>query len=540
MISTELLAQLAIGAQGSLYSEDDSARLDLIIARGSGHSTYPGMTVVEGDDVAFVVAALDRQALDRGEPARQQAGPEMKARSEARRKEMDPGSEAVAAARDAEDADPTTEAPTKGSKAEERHDFIRRGVSHAELRDHYRGEFESIRRRRPSRVDSKGGGAGNTPLMIEGAEYDQVWSWVFNRHLIYEDAGPGYPEYDLPPTGRKVPVKPPTLSTRIVGTSLRNVQFEAPLWVFRSYNNHDVVLTDNDWSPKSVQESTPEGPIQRSLLDQHVGYWEQNGSVEWARNWVENTGGHGHYSCYRPFTDSKAGASNRFYEESPTFELKDSYFVNTDMNPAWGSFSVQWFNPGDLVHPGTVVVDGFVWLGQWNFIRSQSSWDPIPYREDFKQEGYVGRSMNTNGCFVVHHYDFEKHVARAAAMGATNTHPTESFTLRNFLMRASFALMPVAAIRGVREVRIEDGAFHADERHISPRITIDDLDSIRTHSRAELVVVKNVLCTGLARIAIGAAAPDGSDILFPQDLVGKVATWRPGMASPDVQDLALK
>lgn len=428
------------------------------------------------------------------------------------------------------------EEPAAVNRAAERQELLAAGITYKGLRSHYRAEFERARVRRPNHVATGFDGRGNDPVIARSFTVDIGWTWAFNRHLIVS-ARESIPEANVKPgdANPSVPMVPPNPSTELVGLDLRYVLVPAQgLWLARLYNNGAMRVEDCDFSVQ-MKDGVHDGrEIPTTALIEHIVYSEGNGDFTWRRVWCENAGGHGLYHAYRPWPFAQYLPSNRFFEAPAHFLIEDAYFLDMDQNARRGSFALQLFNPGDVVHPGTVNIDGFVWAAEWPFARDNNRFNYVPFSPGMGKADVEGRRMTCMGALVVHHYDLELHVARAAKLGVPLRQPTDSFRLANFTIWAGFSDFPIGAIRGTREILIEDGAFHAHPEHDQPFLWIDDDAQVAAIAAAELVTVRNVLFTGTAAVRIRKAAPDGGDVTFPQDLVGKVATWRPGMAAPEV------
>ena len=363
--------------------------------------------------------------------------------------------------------------------------------------------------------------------------FDQVWQWTFNRHLITR-AALDIPLHDVPYSNGWVPVDPIPELSLYSNLELGDIHYPDAKWVIRSYNNYEVevsgctIVGGNELSTDNAFGT---------LLKEHFAYTETEGNYTYRNNLGENTGGHPAYNAYRPLPLPDYDASNRFFTKPTTYRIEDSVSINCDQGVGRGSFAKTLFNPGDFVHPGRVIMDGIGVYSQWDFIRSQSAWDPVPYDPAFEPGGIGSVNANAMGAFVVHHYDIAKHYARARAMGSTNTHPTESFELRNATIMKSFTPMPIGAIRGTKSILIEDTGIYADRRHKSPFIHIDDNEEIRNICPVESLVIRNVRFKG-AGVRVHLAG--GGHVDCPRDLVGKVAIWRPLTESFEVRDIDLR
>ena len=451
-----------------------------------------------------------------------------------------------------DDPPPPQSTPTVSS-ARERQDVIRGGVTYAQFRDHYRAEFEALRRVTPTKVNTDRESLRekrNRAFNVSPRIFDAKSQWTINRYasIGYD---PSYPEHnyapDRPTEGpydRKIPHRLPSgpdAGTELIGLTLRNVGDNTFAIAFL-HNNPKVLVEDCDFTSPSKTQRV-EGRFPGDVLFPSVAnaaiYAQTAGPYTWRRTWVENLGSHGSYFANRPWPwgggPAPSPPKNRFFKAPQTYLMEDSYFFNCDQHAAYGSFAVQWFNPGDFEHPGIVIMDGFVWGGQWPNAsdRSGSSYLPVPPGSN-RSDGQ-GMPFNTRGAFTVFHYSLPLHDGRRIAMGGPMRHPTDSFTLKNFSMWASWSEFPIARIDNTREISIKDGAFHAHPDHTAAKIFIDMEISQAKYGTAELVVVENVLMTGSAGIRIVGKGPGGADVEFPQDLVGKIATWRPGMATPEVR-----
>ena len=231
-------------------------------------------------------------------------------------------------------------------------------------------------------------------------------------------------------------------------------------WGIRRFNLGDVTVRDCDFT---------------GIPKEHGIYDDGAGHALYRGNTFKDLGGQAIQLAHRDQPFGQYGASNMPFTGRATYVLEDNHAVDTGLDASRSGFVWTFFDPGTHRHPASVVLRGCTSVQEWAQPRLAGG-------------GRVGadhpRAVRSPGGLVIQHYQHVRPDAPPA---------TELLVVDDCLFDHTASEMPIAAIRGVGLVIIEDSCFLA-RSHRNPVVDIDDLPDMPS---GRVVLQNNVSPAGM-------------------------------------------
>lgn len=213
-------------------------------------------------------------------------------------------------------------------------------------------------------------------------------------------------------------------------------------WGMRRFNLGDVTVVDCDFT---------------GIPKEHGIYDSLSGHGLYKGNTFKNLGGQGIQISYRDLPHAQYLADNLPFTGKATFILDDCHAVDCGLDASRSGFTWTFFDPGTTKFPGTVIVRNCTVVHAWPFSRTSGGQRVAPSHAD---------AMRAPGGLVLTQI---QHVNANA-----KTKPTETLVIDNCLFDLTLSGMPIASVRGVETILIEDSCFIARD-HRNPHFDVDDL-----------------------------------------------------------------
>ncbi len=212
-------------------------------------------------------------------------------------------------------------------------------------------------------------------------------------------------------------------------------------WGIRRFNMGDVTVRDCDFT---------------GIPKEHGIYDDVAGHALYRGNTFKELGGQAIQLAHRDQPQGQYGANNMPYTGRATYVLEDNHAVDTGLDASRSGFVWTFFDPGTHRHPASVVLRGCTSVQEWARPRLAGGG---------RVDADHPRAVRSPGGLVIQHYQHVRPDAPPA---------TELLVVDNCLFDHTASEMPIAAIRGVGLVIIEDSCFLA-RSHRNPVVDIDDL-----------------------------------------------------------------
>lgn len=214
-------------------------------------------------------------------------------------------------------------------------------------------------------------------------------------------------------------------------------------WGMRRYNLGDVTVVDCDFT---------DIPLEHGIYDSLAGH------ALYLGNTFKGLGGQAIQIAHRDRAYQQYGADNLPFRSPPLIVVEDCHAVDCGQHASRSGFTWTFFDPGTEENPGTLILRGCTSVHAWGFARTTggertSMDDP--------------RGIRSPGGLVVHH---TRPLSKDAPVGAA----TRAVVIDRCLFDHTGSTMPIAAIRGVETILIEDSCFIARD-HRRAVVDIDDI-----------------------------------------------------------------
>ena len=213
-------------------------------------------------------------------------------------------------------------------------------------------------------------------------------------------------------------------------------------WGMRRYNLGDVTVVDCDFT---------------GIPKEHGIYDNLGGHGLYLGNTFKNIGGQALQIAYRDRAYNQYQPDNLPYTGKTTIIVDDCHAVDCGLDPSRSAFTWTFFDPGTREFPATVILRNCTMVHAWARCRTAGG---KTVRESHPQ------AMRSPGGLMLTQI---QHVN-----GKARRKPTETLVVDNCLFDMSVSGMPVAAVRGVGTILIEDSCFIARD-HRNPHFDVDDL-----------------------------------------------------------------
>lgn len=225
-------------------------------------------------------------------------------------------------------------------------------------------------------------------------------------------------------------------------------------WGMRRYNLGDVTVTDCDFT---------------GIPKEHGIYDSLSGHALYRGNTFLGIGGQAIQLAHRAAPYAQYGADNLPYTAPPLIIVEDCHAVDVGLDASRSAFAWTFFDPGSYAHPGTVILRGSTLVSDWASTRTSGG--------EVVDPGHP-RALRSSGGLVLTHY--------ADAPDEPEGFPTRDLVVDACLFDLTMGEQPVAAVRGVETIHLEDSVFIARD-HRRPYFDVDDAGG----SRSGRVVIQN-------------------------------------------------
>ncbi|MEM6568826.1 MAG: hypothetical protein AAF957_10475 [Planctomycetota bacterium] len=212
-------------------------------------------------------------------------------------------------------------------------------------------------------------------------------------------------------------------------------------WGMRRYNLGDVTVVDCDFT---------DIPKEHGVYDNLAGHGLYQG------NTFYKLGGQALQIAYRDKPYNQYPPDNMPFTGKPTIVVDDCHAVDCGLDPSRSAFTWTFFDPGTKQFPGTVILRNCTSVHAWPFIR-EGNGQRVPANHP--------QAMRSPGGLVLTQYQHRS--------GNAKQPTTETLVVDNCLFDHTLSGMPVAAVRGVGTILIEDSCFLA-RNHRNPHFDVDD------------------------------------------------------------------
>ena len=225
-------------------------------------------------------------------------------------------------------------------------------------------------------------------------------------------------------------------------------------WGMRRYNLGDVTVTDCDFT---------------GIPKEHGIYDSLSGHALYRGNTFLGIGGQAIQLAHRAAPYAQYGADNLPYSAPPLIVVEDCHAVDVGLDASRSAFAWTFFDPGSYAHPGTVVVRGSTLVCACPSTRTSGGEVVGPEHP---------RALRSSGGLVLTHY--------ADVPDEPDGYPTRDLVIDACLFDLTMGEQPVAAVRGVETIHVEDSVFIARD-HRRPYFDVDDAGA----SGSGRVVIQN-------------------------------------------------
>jgi len=214
-------------------------------------------------------------------------------------------------------------------------------------------------------------------------------------------------------------------------------------WGMRRFNLGDVTVVDCDFT---------DIPLEHGVYDSLAGH------ALYLGNTFHRLGGQAIQIAHRDRAYQQYGADNLPFRSPPLIVVEDCHAVDCGRHPSRSGFTWTFFDPGTEENPGTLILRGCTSVHAWDFARTTGG-----ERTSLDDP----RGIRSPGGLVVHH---TRPLSKDAPVGAA----TRAVVIDRCLFDHTGSTMPIAAIRGVETILIEDSCFIARD-HRRAVVDIDDV-----------------------------------------------------------------
>jgi hypothetical protein len=212
-------------------------------------------------------------------------------------------------------------------------------------------------------------------------------------------------------------------------------------WGMRRYNLGDATVTDCDFTGI---------PKEHGIYDSLAGHGLYRGCT------FLDLGSQAIQLAYRDQPYQQYGADNMPLTGTQVIGIEDCHAVDCGNGGSRPSFAFTLFDPGTVQHPGIVLIRDSSVVSEWPVARERGSYREVPIG--------TPRSIRAIRGLVVHQYQ-----QTGAAVGA---YATSNLLVDNCVFDLTSGEGPIASIRGVGEILVQDSTFLARD-HQSPVLEID-------------------------------------------------------------------
>ena len=238
------------------------------------------------------------------------------------------------------------------------------------------------------------------------------------------------------------------LARLLIGPAPKAPNPDSMKWGMRRYNLGDSTVVDCDF-----EDITKEHGIYDSL----AGHGLYRG------NTFHHLGGQAIQIAYRDQAYSQYAADNLPFTGKPILILEDNHAADCGLHPSRSGFTWTFFDYGTHEHPSTVILRNCTSVHAWDFIRTPSSQTRVPKSHP--------QAIRAPGGLVMHQYQH----AKEEAAGEQSSYAVEHFVIDNCLFDHTQNSNPIAAIRGVETILIEDSCFISRDGR-GAFVDVDDIE----------------------------------------------------------------
>ncbi|MEM8713482.1 MAG: hypothetical protein AAGG01_21260 [Planctomycetota bacterium] len=237
------------------------------------------------------------------------------------------------------------------------------------------------------------------------------------------------------------------LARLLVRPDVKTADHGGMKWGLRRYNLGDSTVVDCDFD---------------SIPLEHGIYDNLSGDGLYSGNTFHRLGGQAIQIAYRDQAYEQYKADNLPFSEPPLLIVEDSHAADCGRHASKSGFTWTFFDYGTHEAPSTIILRGCTSVHAWDMTRTQGG---AKVKADHPQ------AIRSPGGLVVHQFQHSKD----EAVGEETTYAVENLVIDNCLFDHTLGGNPVAAVRGIEKILVEDSCFIA-RSHRNPFFDVDDIE----------------------------------------------------------------